>query len=162
MSLVFLNGKPVENPHEDHHHVSPKPLYVGIFLALVFLTALTYAVSFAGLGPASLPVAMIVAGVKASLVVGFFMHLKYEDRFFAFIFGTGLFLIALFFGFILMDIEASGGVNDGSAVGIPRVEKADSELEGSEDEYVMPEVQMPQGKHIFDKHWLPSEGRQLE
>ena len=83
---VFLNGKPVEHPHEDHHHVSPVWEFTAVFIALVCLTILTYAVSFAGLGSASLPVAMVVAFIKASLVVGYFMHLKYEDRFYAFIF----------------------------------------------------------------------------
>ena len=31
---VYLNGQLVENPHESHHHVSPKHVYVGVFAAL--------------------------------------------------------------------------------------------------------------------------------
>ena len=37
---VFLNGKPVENPHEDHHHVSPIWEFTAVFVTLLFLTLL--------------------------------------------------------------------------------------------------------------------------
>ena len=121
---VFLNGKRVENPHESHHHISPVIVYVAVFAALLVLTGITYAVSFANLGPGSLPVAMIVAAMKASLVVAFFMHLAYEDRFYLFIFITSLLLIALFFGFVLFDVNAAGALNDEAAVGVPRQEAA--------------------------------------
>lgn len=121
---VFLNGKRVENPHESHHHISPVIVYVAVFGALLVLTGITYAVSFADLGPGSLPVAMIVASMKASLVVAFFMHLAYEDRFYLFIFLTSLVLIALFFGFVLFDVDSAGALNDEAAVGVPRVEEA--------------------------------------
>jgi len=121
---VFLNGKRVEHPHESHHHVSPIIVYVAVFGALLVLTGLTYAVSFANLGPGSLPVAMLVATMKASLVVAFFMHLAYEDRFYLFIFLTSLVLIALFFGFILFDVNSAGALNDEQAVGLPRFEES--------------------------------------
>ena len=83
---AYLNGKELEHPHEIHEHVSPKPLYLKILTALLFLTILTVLVSEADLGAASLSVAMMVAVVKASLVVGYFMHLKYDDRYHLFIF----------------------------------------------------------------------------
>ena len=121
---VFLNGKRVEIPHESHHHISPVIVYVAVFGALLVLTGLTYAVSFANLGPGSLPVAMLVATMKASLVVAFFMHLAYEDRFYLFMFLTSLVLIALFFGFVLFDVNAAGALNDEQAVGMPRLEES--------------------------------------
>ena len=113
---VYLNGQLVENPHESHHHVSPKHLYVGVFAALLVLTGITYLVSYADLGPASLPVAMVVASMKASLVIAFFMHLKYEDRTFAFMFATSLLFVAIFFTFVLYDLGASGAINEEAAV----------------------------------------------
>ena len=111
-SDVYLNGKVVENPVEVHEHVSPVSLYVKILLALFFLTGLTYAVSFADLGPASLPVAMLVATIKASLVIGFFMHLKYDDRYNLFVFMGTLMFIGLFFGLTLYDLAARDALND--------------------------------------------------
>lgn len=119
---VYLNGKVVEHPHESHHHVSPMVMYVGVFVALLFLTVLTYAVSFANLGPMSLLVAMAVATVKASLVIAFFMHLAFEDRFYLFIFLAAFVGIAIFFGFTLFDISAAKDLNDGTELGVPRIE----------------------------------------
>ncbi|MCB9568096.1 MAG: cytochrome C oxidase subunit IV family protein [Myxococcales bacterium] len=109
---VFLNGKVVEHPHEIHHHVSPVRHYQVVLGALFVLTGLTYAVSFASLGPASLPVAMLVATIKASLVVGYFMHLKYDDRYNLFVFLGTLIFIGIFFGFTLFDLESRDALND--------------------------------------------------
>ncbi len=111
-SSAYLNGKEVENPVEVHHHVAPVSLYVVILLALFALTGLTYAVSFADLGPLSLPVAMAVATLKASLVVAFFMHLKDDDRYNLFVFLGTLIFIGIFFGFTLFDMQARDALND--------------------------------------------------
>lgn len=110
--LVFLNGRPVEDPHEDVHHVAPLSTYYAVFGGLMVLTVVTYLVSFAGLGPASLPVAMLVASMKAGLVLAFFMHLKDENRFYTFLLACAALFIALFFGVTLLDIKSSGDIND--------------------------------------------------
>ena len=117
---VYLNGKPVENPHEDHHHVSPVWQFTLVFVALLILTIVTYLVSFAGLGPFSLPVAMIIAGMKGTLVVLFFMHLFYEDRFYAFVFCTSLLFIAIFFTFTLFDMASTDNLNEESGIEFKR------------------------------------------
>ncbi len=127
-NYVFLNGKPVENAKESFHHVSPKHVYVGVFAALLVLTGVTYLVSYADLGPASLPVAMLVAVIKASLVVGFFMHLKYEDRVFAFMFLTSLIFVAIFFAVTLFDISKSGVVNTEASVEYKRTVDDNAEI----------------------------------
>ncbi len=113
---VYLNGKLVENPHEDHHHVSPVWVFTAVFVTLLFLTILTYLVSFAGLGSASLPVAMIVAVIKGSLVVGYFMHLKYEDRFYAFVFMVTFLFVGIFFTFTLFDISTTDDLNEEAGI----------------------------------------------
>lgn len=118
--LVYLNGRPVEDPHEDHHHVAPVSLYLAVFVGLLVLTAVTYLVSFAGLGAASLPVAMLVAGMKASLVLVFFMHLKDEDRFYSFLFACSLLFIALFFTVTLLDFKTTGDLSDVRGVNYKR------------------------------------------
>jgi cytochrome c oxidase subunit 4 len=115
-NTVYLNGKLVENPHEDHHHVSPIWEFTAVFLVLLFLTILTYVVSFAGLGPAALPVAMIIAATKGTLVVLYFMHLKYEDRFYAFVFCVTILFVSIFFTFVLFDMKTTGELNDEGAI----------------------------------------------
>ena len=135
-NYVYLNGKVVEHPHESHEHITPIPVYIGVFVALLILTGLTYAVSFANLGPGSLPVAMFVAALKGTLVVAFFMHLAFEDRFYLFIFLTAIILIGLFFGFIMFDVNASGLLNDEARVGAPRMDKAMTDYENAPTEPV--------------------------
>ena len=61
-------------------HISSVKLYFGIFLALMVGTALTVAAAFVDMGPANNLVAMGIALVKATLVVLFFMHVRYSPR----------------------------------------------------------------------------------
>ena len=61
-------------------HIVPPRTYYLIFLALVVCTAITVAVSFYDLGPLNVLVALGIAILKATLVVLFFMHVKYSPR----------------------------------------------------------------------------------
>jgi cytochrome c oxidase subunit 4 len=99
-----------DDPHYDGlgHHISPVRLYWVVFGALLVFTGLTYAVSLANLGPAALPVAMLVATVKASLVCTFFMHLKYDERFNVLVFLSSIFFMLVFFAFTMMDVTTRG------------------------------------------------------
>jgi cytochrome c oxidase subunit 4 len=115
-NYVFLNGKPVEHPHESHHHVSPMWLYMAVFGSLLVLTGITYLVSYMNLGPASLPVAMLVATVKATLVVAFFMHLKYEDKTFLFMFLCGILFVGIFFTVTLTDMAWTDELNEEAGI----------------------------------------------
>jgi cytochrome c oxidase subunit 4 len=90
---------------EEHPHVSPLGLYLGVFGVLLVLTIITVLVSVIGLPPTiSVLVAMAVATVKASFVVLFFMHLKYDNKFYSFIFLSSLFFVGLFFTITLADM----------------------------------------------------------
>jgi len=55
-------------------------LYVGIWAALMVLTVITATVSFVDLGPFNTVVALVIATLKALLVVLFFMHVKYASE----------------------------------------------------------------------------------
>jgi cytochrome c oxidase subunit IV len=88
-----------------HSHISSLKLYVGIFLALIFFTVVTVAVSYVHLGSLNLAVAIIIASIKASLVVTFFMHLKYDNKFNALMFVCGLLFIGVFFAYTMNDTE---------------------------------------------------------
>jgi len=65
---------------EAHTHVVPPRVYVGIFLALMVLTAVTTYVAFVDLGPLNVVIMLVIAFLKASLVVLFFMHARYESQ----------------------------------------------------------------------------------
>ena len=100
------NGTPTD---VEHPHVMPMPVYFGIFAALLILTVLTVGVSLMGL-PAvpAIIVAVVVATIKATMVVLYFMHLRYENTFFSLIFVGSLFFVALFFIIILLDMHYRG------------------------------------------------------
>jgi cytochrome c oxidase subunit 4 len=60
-------------------------IYIGVFVALLIATVLTVAVSYVHFGHkdshvGNVTVALIIAGMKAFLVAGFFMHLVSEKR----------------------------------------------------------------------------------
>ena len=84
-------------------HVSPVSLYITIFLALMVGTALTVVAAFFNLGTFNFPVAMLIAVVKASLVVWFFMHVKYQSHLTKLAIATGLFFLAILLGETMVD-----------------------------------------------------------
>jgi len=93
-------------------HVLPLKTYFAVFGSLLVLTVLTVLVSVIGLpAPASIIVAMVVAIIKATLVVLWFMHLKFDDRFYSLIFVISIFFLVLFFVFTSMDVLSRGQVN---------------------------------------------------
>src|ERR1017187_9795127 len=61
-------------------HIVPKKTYYIIFFALIAGTALTVVFAFINLHNFNIVVALLIAGVKASLVIFFFMHVKYSSR----------------------------------------------------------------------------------
>ena len=61
-------------------HIVPKRTYYLIFATLMACTALTVAIAFVDLGPLNAVAALTIAVFKATLVVLFFMHVKYSTR----------------------------------------------------------------------------------
>lgn len=87
-----------------HHHVTPLPVYFGVFGALLVLTGVTVWIAQFDFGAATTLIAMLVATVKASLVALIFMHLLYDERLNGLAFVFGLLFVALFFIFTLTDV----------------------------------------------------------
>ncbi len=97
--------------HSDNKpHITPISTYLGIGLALLFLTFVTVWVAKFDLGPFNLFVAMVIATFKASLVALIFMHLYYDNKFYATIFVVSLGFLALFIVFILFDTMRRGDI----------------------------------------------------
>lgn len=89
-------------------HVSPKGMYYAIFAALMVLTAITVGVAFVNLGRFNFPVAITIALFKATLVILFFMHVKYSSRLTKLIIGTGFFFLLVLFTLTLTDYLSRG------------------------------------------------------
>lgn len=84
-------------------HVSPVSLYITIFLSLMVLTAVTVGAAFVDLGVFNFAVAMLIAGFKATLVIWYFMHVKYASKLTKLTVATGLFFLAILLGLFMVD-----------------------------------------------------------
>ena len=89
-------------------HVSPVSLYLTIFGALMVLTGVTVGAAYVDLGAFNFSVAMLIAGFKASLVVWYFMHVKYQSHMTKLTVATGLFFLAILLGMSLIDYVSRG------------------------------------------------------
>jgi len=89
-------------------HISPKSTYYTIFGALMVCTALTVGAAFTNLGNLNFPVALVIALFKATLVVLFFMHVKYGSRMTKLIVGTAFFFLGIMLTLTLSDYLSRG------------------------------------------------------
>jgi cytochrome c oxidase subunit IV len=87
----------------SEHIVSVK-VYLTIFIALLAGTALTIITARMDFpGPLNAIVALSIASVKATLVVLYFMHMRYSSRLIWIVFGSALFWLALMFALTFSD-----------------------------------------------------------
>jgi cytochrome c oxidase subunit 4 len=84
-------------------HIVSKNLYYGIFAALIVLTGITVWVSGLDLGPLNTPVALLIAVTKATLVVLYFMHVRYSTRLTWVVVLSGVFWLGILFVLTMSD-----------------------------------------------------------
>ena len=94
--------------HAEGEFAHPMPVWMllAVFFALTFLTIITvFQASFA-LGNWEIWLSMIIASIKATLVMAFFMHMAYDKPFNVIMFLSSFLFVTLFVGFLLMDTNA--------------------------------------------------------
>jgi cytochrome c oxidase subunit IV len=89
-------------------HVAPKSLYYTIFGALMIGTVLTVVVAFFDLGFLNNIVMLAIAGAKATLVVLYFMHVRWSSRLTWLVVGSGIYFLLILFTFTMMDYMTRG------------------------------------------------------
>lgn len=100
---------------EDHSKT-----YLNVLAALAVGTALTVAVSLKDFGHwGNIAIGLLIATIKASLVVMFFMHLKYEQRWWASIVLLPVLLVFIIIGSNLVDTGLNGKNRDGDLLSEP-------------------------------------------
>ena len=87
-----------------HHHVSSSAMFSSVLVALLFLTFITVAVAQFDFGSANMLIAMGIAAVKASLVIAFFMHVKWDTAINKIVFLSSFLFLSLLFVFTLADL----------------------------------------------------------
>ena len=66
----------------DVKHITDFRVYILVLLGLLFLTVITITVTWIDLSALTVLVALLIASVKAVIVLAFFMHLKFESTLF--------------------------------------------------------------------------------
>jgi cytochrome c oxidase subunit 4 len=94
-------------------HVLPVRLYVAVFAALMVLTAVTVAAAFVDLGFLNTFVALTIAVTKATLVVLYFMHVRYSTPLVKVTVVAGLVWLGILFALGLSDYLSRGWVGGG-------------------------------------------------
>ena len=94
--------------HDDHGHgiahVAETKVLVGTGGTLLVLTVITVLATKIDFGAnINLAIAMVIAVTKATLVILFFMHLRYDRLFHSVVFVSAILAASLFVGFTLMD-----------------------------------------------------------
>lgn len=94
------------NESHDENHVTPLNVYLKVAGALFLLTFLTVGAHALReyFHPFSALIAFAIAGVKAYLVMAWFMHLKYDTPSNRIIFASGFIFLALLFAMSFLDI----------------------------------------------------------
>ena len=89
-------------------HISSKGLYYTVFLALIALTVITVVVARVDLGAFNTPIALGVAGVKAILVILFFMGVRHNTPLTKVVAASGFVWLIILFGMTMGDYLTRG------------------------------------------------------
>jgi cytochrome c oxidase subunit IV len=89
---------------ENKSHIVGTKTFVFVWIALLCLTALTIKAAQMQMGEWSMVANIAIASAKTSLVLWFFMHLKYEKRLFKLLLFVPLLTISAIIGLTFFDI----------------------------------------------------------
>ena len=90
--------------HSDQH-IQPYTHLLVVLAVLLALTAATVAASRIELGGLNIWMTILIASIKSTFVLLFFMHLKYEGRFIRRAFVATVFTLSILVGFLFWDIS---------------------------------------------------------
>lgn len=137
----MAQNNPHTDSHHDHdggHHIVSARVLLTVFGALVALTILTVVLALMersgtihfGDGFGSVGVALIIAGVKATLVAMYFMALKYDSKLHTMAFLLSILFLVVFFVITYFDTGFRGqfdGVHDARALDMIIMEELDAQ-----------------------------------
>ncbi len=121
--------------HADHH-IIPFKVLASVFGALIVLTVLTVAVAQIELGVLEIPIALGIALAKSTLVVMFFMALKYDKPVNSMVFTVGTVFVVVFLVFTLFDTAFRGDIG---TVSTQTIQEEEAELERLREREPTPE-----------------------
>lgn len=68
------------NHHEEEHHIVSYASNLKVWIVLLLLTWITITVAYINFGNLAVAIALLIATVKAGIVLAYFMHLKFDSK----------------------------------------------------------------------------------
>jgi cytochrome c oxidase subunit 4 len=93
----------------EGHHGATDRQYIVIAVVLAGITALEVTLSYIDVGWIFLPALLILMAIKFLTVVSYFMHLKFDNKIFSFLFYMGLILAVLVYSAALATFHFFNG-----------------------------------------------------
>ena len=118
----------------DGHHILQKSTLLQVFGGLIVLTILTVAVAYVPLGPLTVPVAIGIAATKATLVVLYFMALRYDNPVNALTFTIGIIMVVVFITFTLFDTAFRGDLGNVANQTVTEMEREQEAAQQQQDQ----------------------------
>jgi cytochrome c oxidase subunit 4 len=84
-------------------HIVPKQVYYTVYAVLMLCTYLTVQIAFFDLGVLNTVAALTIAVLKATLVVLFFMHVRYSPRLTWMVVASGVFWLGILLALTMGD-----------------------------------------------------------
>jgi cytochrome c oxidase subunit 4 len=97
------NESRLEERHMQEEHHSGVARYIFVFVALLIFTVITVATGRVDLGAWNLPIALVIATTKGTLVALFFMHLADHKGANRLVFGVSILFVLLLLFFTMAD-----------------------------------------------------------
>ncbi len=94
----------MEQNKPQEHTAVPDRVFVSVWVALLILTGVTIKAAQMRMGEWSMMANLLIASTKASLVLWFFMHLKYEKKLFKMLLFVPIVTITVIIGLTFFDI----------------------------------------------------------
>lgn len=91
-------------PREHVAEHAPSARYLGTWIGLLALTTLSLGLSFVRTGAWEIPIALLIAVAKSTLVLLFFMHLVEQKRIHAFVLVVASSLVVLLLSIVSADV----------------------------------------------------------
>jgi cytochrome c oxidase subunit 4 len=92
----------------NESHVASVRTLLAVFASLIALTGLTTGIAYVNLGAGSTAVALAIAFTKASLVVWFFMNVRFNTKLIPVVIVGGLFFLLVLFAETFADYASRG------------------------------------------------------
>jgi len=91
-------------------HIVPRRVYYTVFFALIVFTGITVWVAFLDLGIYNNVAAIGIAIVKATLVIMYFMHVRYSSRLTWLFVASGFLFLVILLVFVMSDVSTRDSV----------------------------------------------------